>query len=433
MLYVVGILVVVVGLLVSIGLHELGHLIPAKRFGVKVGQYMIGFGPALWSRVRGGTEYGVRAIPLGGYISMAGMYPPAKAAARRGRAASELYDVVMQDVDLDDDDDRAFYKLPVGKRVVIMLGGPVMNLLLAVVMFTVVYCGFGIPTATTTVGSVSECVISVSEERDACEAGDPLAPAHQAGIQPGDRVISVDGVAIGSWDEIPVIIRSRAGQTLPVVVDRPGVGELKLAVTPMVTERYALDANDDILLDDNGDPVTTDAGFIGIGPATANVPQPVTAVIPAIGESMGEMGKVIVTLPMRLWDVAVSTFGGSERDPNGPIGLVGIGRIAGEISSLASTPVADRVSSLIGLLGGLNLALFMFNLLPFVPLDGGHIVVALWDGVRRGFARLRGRSTPRPVDGGRLLPLTLAISGFFILSTALLLIADIVNPISILG
>jgi len=136
---------------------------------------------------------------------------------------------------------------------------------------------------------------------------------------------------------------------------------------------------------------------------------------------------------VRLWDVAVSTFGGTERDPNGPIGLVGIGRIAGEISSLESTPVADRVSSLIGLLGGLNLALFMFNLLPFVPLDGGHVVVALGDGIRRWFAKLRGKAMPRPVDAGRLLPLTLAISGFFILSTVLLLVADIVNPISLFG
>ena len=146
-----------VGLAVSIALHELGHLLPAKRFGVRVGQYMIGFGPTIWSRRKGETEYGVKAIPLGGYISMAGMYPPSpKEAARAGRAGGGFFATMVQDARTandetlhGDDDTRVFYRLPVYKRIIVMLGGPVMNLVLGIVMFTIALSGIGIQTVTT--------------------------------------------------------------------------------------------------------------------------------------------------------------------------------------------------------------------------------------------------------------------------------------------
>ncbi len=176
--FVIGVVLLVVGLAVSIALHELGHLLPAKKFGVRVGQYMIGFGPTLWSRRRGETEYGFKAIPLGGYISMAGMYPPSPTLRRKngtvgtghrtGRAGGGFFATMVQDARtandetlLSEDDDRVFYRLPVWQRVVIMLGGPVMNLLLAIVLFAILLSGIGVQTATTTVQSVSECVIPV--------------------------------------------------------------------------------------------------------------------------------------------------------------------------------------------------------------------------------------------------------------------------------
>ncbi len=176
---------------------------------------------------------------------------------------------------------------------------------------------------------------------------------------------------------------------------------------------------------------TQKVGFIGIGYATQNVQQPVTAVPGFVLDSAQRIGYSIITLPARVYDLGVSTFGGTERDPEGIIGVVGIGRLAGEITSLDTLPVADRASSLLGLLGGLNLALFLFNLVPLLPLDGGHVAGALWEAIRRGVAKLFKRPDPGPVDVAKLIPLTMLISGVLALLTVFVVFADIVNPISL--
>jgi len=203
LLYVLGIVVVVVGIALSIALHELGHLVPAKLFKVRVGQYMIGFGPTIFSRKRGETEYGIKAIPLGGYISMAGMYPPARKGEpsrtsgtdafaieseyeteSAGRSASTgFFQAMVQDARTQSEDtieagheDRVFYKLSVWKRVIIMLGGPAMNVVLAIVLFAIVLSGIGTPGYSTTISSVSACVIPAAGTSQKCTASDPVAP-----------------------------------------------------------------------------------------------------------------------------------------------------------------------------------------------------------------------------------------------------------------
>ncbi len=426
LLYLLGILIILVGLAVSIGLHEIGHLIPAKKFGVKVGQYMIGFGPTLWSKKVGETEYGVKAIPLGGYISMAGMFPPAKAGGRARTASTGLFDTLVQDArdssaeTVGDDEDRAFYRLPVGKRIVIMLGGPVMNLLLGFVFIGIVLMGFGVPQASTTIGSVSECVLPAGSTQTTCTSDDPAAPANAAGVLPGDRIVSIDGVAIESWEQATAIIREHPDDELAWVVERDG-GEVELTVVPLLAERPALEGEG-----------TVDVGFVGIGAATENVRQPITAVPGAVWDQSVAVGQIVLALPVRIYEVVQVTILGQERDPNGPISVVGVGRLAGEIASLDTVPVADRASSLLGMLGALNIALFVFNLIPLLPLDGGHVAGALVEAVRRGIARLRGRPDPGPVDTARLIPLTLTIVAVLGVSSVLLIVADIVNPISIL-
>lgn len=449
LLYILGILIVVVGLVVSIGLHEIGHLVPAKAFGVKVGQYMIGFGPTIFSRTKGETEYGVKAIPLGGYISMSGMFPPQKTAdvaedalgphrVSAGRTATTgMFQTLVQDartasaetVD-EGEEQRTFYRLAVPKRIVIMLGGPVMNLLIAIVLFAVVLCGFGTQQETTTIGSVSQCVLPAASTSTTCSADATKAPGAAAGIQPRDELVSIDGTKVTSWDQSTSIIQKSAGKTLDVVVLRDHE-RLTLEITPLLTERYETDANGNYVTDSAGKKVTEKVGFVGIGSAYARTQEPLTAVLPAVWSNITNVGTLIVHLPQRLVGVAKAAFGGGERDANGPVSVVGVGRMAGEVATLNSVPVLDRASVLVGLLASLNVALFVFNLIPLMPLDGGHVAGAIIEGVRRFFAKLFGKKDPGPVDTAKVIPLTFAVVGILGAMSLLLIYADLVNPVKI--
>ena len=439
MLDVLGWLVLLVGVLVSIALHEVGHMVPAKRFGVRVSKYMVGFGPTLWSRTRGETEYGLKAIPAGGYVRLVGMFPPAEvvgAKPRRGRVAELVQ--AARDASAEEippgEDHRAFYRLSTPKKVVVMLGGPVMNLLIAAVLITVVLVGIGVPSRlTTTVGVVGDCVLPWDAPADrVCTDEDPVVPAAAAGLRPGDVLLSYGGTDLETWADFQKAVQGTAGTDIPLVVERDG-SRVTLEVSPVLTERPASDADGQPLLEADGSPVVREVRFLGLSPTAAVERQALSAVPPVLGAALSGTAGVVLTLPARLADVAAATFGDGERDATSVIGVVGVARFAGDIAS-AEVPgygLSQKISDMLFLLASLNVALFVFNLIPLLPLDGGHVVGALWEGARRQVARLRGLPRPAPADVARMMPLAYGVFLVLAVMGVFLVYADVVKPVTL--
>jgi membrane-associated protease RseP (regulator of RpoE activity) len=447
-MYFLGVLFVALGISVSIALHEVGHLIWAKKFGVKVTQYMVGFGPTIWSRTRGETEYGLKAVPLGGYIRMIGMFPPkpgADPSILRGSSTgrfSQLMDQAREESREQvkaGDENRVFYKLSAPRKLVVMLGGPIMNLVIAVVLLAGIFTLYGIGEITARVSAVSQCVQSVSANGAApaaCSASDPKAPANVAGIRPGDRIISLAGQPVSSWDDVRALIRPNGGKRISVVVQRDGK-RVQLNATPILNDVPRLDAAGNPVLGPNGKILTDRVGFMGLSPSTEIVRQPLGALPALIGGEVATTAGVVFKIPQKMVGIAQAAFGSGVRDPNGPMSVVGVGRVAGEVANGQLPGVGGSGSAkfviLLSLIASLNLALFVFNLIPLLPLDGGHAAGALWEGLKRQVARLRGRPNPGYVDVAKALPVAYAVSIVLIGMSVLLIYADVVNPIKLGG
>jgi membrane-associated protease RseP (regulator of RpoE activity) len=415
MLYWLGTAAFALAILISVSLHELGHMITAKRYGMKVTQYFVGFGPTIFSFRRGETEYGLKAIPLGGFCKIVGMTP--------------------QDDDVSEQDQpRAMWRFPVWKRTVVMSAGSLTHFLLAVVAAwcAAVFVGLPNPDVPQTVQqqvalpariTVADCV-QVELTEQACKAGtgtDVAAPSAAAGLRTGDIITKVGGTPISTYGQLTDVIR--ATKPGPTVFEytrdgKPGT----TTVTMIAAKRPPLD---------NPDGAVTEVSVVGIG-QSIDMPSTITyGPIDGVGASLRydwslvegsfvAMKRIPEKIPA-LWN----SITGDERDPNTPISVIGASRLGGE----AIERGVPEIFLLIFI--SLNVFIGIFNLLPLLPLDGGHIAIAWYERVRSWIYGKLHKPDPGRVDYFKLMPLTYAvilIGGAFTLLTAT---ADVINPITI--
>ncbi|HEY5879289.1 MAG TPA: site-2 protease family protein [Nakamurella sp.] len=436
---VIGIVAFMLALLFSIAWHEAGHLTFAKLFNVRTTQYMVGFGRTVWSRQVGETEYGFKAIPLGGYIRMVGMVPPGKDGRQKitttAMGATGFVRNIVEETRAGDrsqvtatDEGRQFYQLHPFKRIIVMAAGPVMNLILAVGIFAILLVGIGVPTASTTVATVSQCVIPAAaagqSQRTECTATDPETPAALAGLLPGDTITAFNGTPITDWTQLTGLIQAAANQTVQIEYVRDGQQYIK---------SVAIVENVRPVVEDGQQVGVKTAGFLGISTTAPYQPQSIGAAVTRTGEFIGAAAKAVVAIPARIPALWSAIWDGEERDLNSPVGIVGAGRIGGEILESDNTTTQDKFVLFLNLVAGFNMSLFLLNMLPLLPLDGGHILGAVIEWVRRGWAKLRGKQDPGPFDVAKLMPVAYVVALLFIGLTALTLVADLVNPVKLFG
>jgi membrane-associated protease RseP (regulator of RpoE activity) len=391
MSFLLGVAIFVFALLLSIMLHEAGHFVTAKRFGMKVTQFFVGFGHTVWSRHRGETEYGIKAIPAGGFVKISGM--------------TEMDEVEPAD------EPRSFRRQPGWQRVIVLAAGSFMHFAFALLLLFVLAAGIGLATASDTaaVGTVDACVpanVSVG-----CAAGDPASPAKRAGLKAGDRIVAIAGVPVRDWTQMGKVIRAQpAGHTVAVVVRRGG-------------QRLTLHAS-----------LTTIHGragsFLGVSPVIVfQRANPLTAVSYA-GHEFGQMlagsAKVVASLPKAIPDLFSKN---RANTPGGQVtSVVGAGDVTGQVlaKKISWQPKAELVLLIVA---SLNIFVGAFNLLPLLPLDGGHLAVVIYERARAWLARLRGRPDPGPVDFRRLVPVSVGVFALLVGVGLLLIMADLVNPV----
>lgn len=444
LLYTLGVVTFVVAILASIGLHEFGHLVPAKKFGCKVPQWFIGFGPTVWSKQIGDTEYGVKAIPLGGYVKIVGMLPPGaeglveettydedgEPVHKVRRSNTGMFTQLISDARAAEweyvkqhDTDRLFYRLPWWKKVVVMAGGPMVNIAIAFGLFVILFATYGNPrdeVVEPTVAAVPECVIPVAEQRTTCTADDPVSPAAKAGIEPGDEIVSFNGTPYTDWQSLQAQIRDNADGDAVIEVRRDDE-LLTLETSTTVTLRQTS-------LEDQ---TLTEVGFLGVQPASHLQTGGALYTAKQMESMTVETVQALVHLPVKVYEVGRAVVGLQERDPEGPVSIVGGGRFAGEAAASEAFPLTDKLVTLLFLIASFNFFIGMFNFVPLLPLDGGHIAGALYEGLKRGVARLRGRPDPGHVDVARLLPVAYVVGLAMLVMGVVLIVADLVVPLHI--
>ena len=374
-----GILAFVVALLVSVMIHEFGHYLTARRYGMRVSEFFLGFGTRIWSRQRGETEFGIKAIPAGGYCRIEGMTP--------------------DDQMPEGEEGRAFYRASAGKKLIVLGAGSFLHFVLGYLLLLILLSGVGVNQVLPVINSVA-----------------PNSAAADAGFQKGDEVIAINGDRNTDWQSQLTKIRNSQGKELIFTVKRDGM-EMDISAAPRMTDiedgtsRYVLG-------------IINEFGTKRLSPVTS-----IADAAELTWTFTSASAKALVQLPTKIPALWGQTFGGEERDENGLVGVVGVARVSGQVSSSGELTTSQRIGTFILIVASLNIFVGLFNLLPILPLDGGHMAVAIADAIRAFFARLRGRPAPAAIDIKVLTPITAVVFVVLAALTVLLLIADIFNPI----
>lgn len=427
--YLLGILILIVGLAISIGIHEFGHLIPAKKFGVRVPHWAIGFGPKLFSKKIGETEYSIRLIPLGGFITLIGMFPPAKDGkddSKRWFSRSILSARnAHSEHEQPGDENRKFYQLSAWKRIIVMFGGPVTNLILGTLLIVIAYSAIGVPQRVNTIEKVVGCETQMLDATAPCKSNAPSSPARAAGLLPGDQIVRVDSVPVATTQDLKPLLDSTRPIVLSVVRDGKA---LDMTVTPALAKLPYL-VNGQWATDARGTPLLKERPYIGVSWQQQRIGVSVDKSFTYAMTVTGDTFAMLVKFPQQVYAGLESAVTGTPRDPNSVVSIVGVGQAAGELTANSSIDIVDRLVMNLNLLGALNLALFAFNMIPLPPLDGGHIAGALYEYVKRAFYRLAGIKKRATVDTALMAPVATTVFVLLLFAGLAMMLVDIVNPI----
>lgn len=391
MSFLIGVLIFIVALLVSVMLHEAGHFLTAKAFGMKATQFFVGFGSTIWSTRRGDTEYGVKALPVGGFVKITGM-------------------TSIDDVD-PADEPRSFRAKPGWQRAIVLGAGSFMHFLIAFVLLWILAVGVGVADQSGATVSVLRCVPARAQA--VCAHGDPRSPAVLAGLRSGDKIVAVAGQPVHNWTQIGDAIKSHPpGTPVQFTIDRGGRQITKQVSLATVSWRKG--------------------AFLGVAPVVVySRDGPISAVSYA-GSQFGSIASQSVTALGRLPKALPYLFSKNRAStPGGQVSsMIGAANITGDVVA-ANIGWQQKISVVLLIIIEVNIFVGIFNLVPLLPLDGGHLAVVLFERARAGVARLLHRPDPGRVDIRRLIPVSVGVFALIVAFGLLLIAADIFNPLSL--
>ncbi|HEY3955568.1 MAG TPA: site-2 protease family protein [Streptosporangiaceae bacterium] len=398
-----GWIIFIVAISVSVILHEFGHFATAKAFKMKATQFFMGFGPTLWSFRKGETEYGIKAIPAGGFVKITGM-------------------TSMDEVD-PEDEPRSFRRHPAWQRIIVLVAGSTMHFLLAMILLLAIPLGIGLQRLdpSSTIGTVVNCVPKT--DQSGCVKGEPDSPAAQLGLKPGDKITGLAGRPVHTWAQFTTEIgQVKLGSRVAVTVQQDGrefTKTVQLAQTRQVGS--------------NGKPGKSVA-FLGVSQGavfqTTGVGKAFSWAGSMFSQAVTGTASVVSTLPSAF---SFSHLFGADRGQTAAgqvTSIVGVGEITSDVVASAGGWQA-KVYLVLLIVVSVNIFIGLLNLVPLLPLDGGHVAIVLYEKVRDLVARMRGRPAPGLVDITKLIPVSLGVFAVIIGFSLLLVVADIVNPINL--